>query len=98
PRIRAAMPALLRSHSPRREALVVAPLGLIKELFDALAQRSLISLESQHVIGSLAHDRLRNVLLAAHSVKCYRGTLEVECFEQFWNRRDFIGLLFCFPL
>ena len=62
------MTILFRFRTPIRKALVVTPFRLAEEIFYSLAQRALISLEAQHVIRALVHDRLRNVLLTARVV------------------------------
>ena len=59
------MSLFLRTRSPIRIAVVIAPFRLIKECLDPIAQRALIALQSQDVIRALVYDCLRNVLWTA---------------------------------
>jgi hypothetical protein len=71
---------------------VLEAIGLLLggEQLDILAQRALVALKGENVIGVLVEDFLRDAALAAHGVDGYDGALDRHHVEQGWNGDDLI--------
>ena len=62
------------------------------EEFDIFAQRALITLQGQDIIGFLVHDLLGDGTLATHRVDGDDGAFDVHHLEQLGNGDDLVGL------
>ena len=71
------------------------PLALLlgHEQFDILAQRALVALQGEDVIGLLVEDLLGDVALAAHRVDGDDGALDRHHVEQLRDGDDLVGFL-----
>jgi hypothetical protein len=62
--------------------------GDVEEALDLAAQRVLVGLERQDVVGLLADDRRNDLFLASHRIQCNGAAFQLQRFNQFRNRRD----------
>ena len=62
------------------------------EKFDILVQRSLITFQSQHVIGFLLEDRFGDIALEPHRIDDHDGSLMTSMFSSFGIVIDIVGL------
>src|SRR4051812_19383195 len=82
------------------DRLITADLGILKacclllgdKQLNVLAQRALIALQREHVIGFLVHDLLCDVALATHGIDGHDRTLDRQHVQQFGNSDDLVGL------
>jgi hypothetical protein len=61
-----------------RNVLEVGGLGGREVLFRRLVQRTLIPLESQHVVTALIDDSLRNGSLATHGIEGHDAPVQLQ--------------------
>src|SRR3954466_6219423 len=88
------------------DRLITADLGVLEacclllgnKQLNVLAQRALIALQREHVIGFLVHDLLCDVALAAHGIDGHDRTLDRQHVQQFGNSDDLVGLFRDLPL
>src|SRR4051794_20258478 len=82
------------------DRLITADLGILEacclllgdKQLNVLAQRALIALQREHVIGFLVHELLCDVALAAHGIDGHDRTLDRQHVQQFGNSDDLVGL------
>ena len=66
---------------------------LAGQQFDIVAQRALVALQRENVIGLLVDDCLRDFALAAHGVDGHHRALDGQKLEQRRNGDDLVGLV-----
>src|ERR671914_2560623 len=76
-----------------RNVLKVGGLGGREVLFHRLMQRTLIPLESQHVITALIDDSLRQGSLATHGIDGHDAPVQVQQRQQLWDGGDRVRFL-----
>ena len=69
-----------------------------EEQLDVVAQRALITLQSEHVIGVILDDLSRDLLLASHRVDGHRRTFQRQQLQEIGDRCDLVRLLRDFDL
>lgn len=73
-----------------RNILEVGGLGGREVLFHRLMQRTLIPLESQHVVAALTDDSLRKGSLATHGIDGHNAPVQVQQRQQLWDGGDLV--------
>src|SRR3546814_11476136 len=93
PVLDAAMVAIDRRVLADLALMEVALFLLGYEQRDILVQSRLVPLDRQDILGLLVEERLSNHALAAHSVDCYDGTLNINHGHESGARRATFRIL-----